>query len=51
MEDDEHNLVGISVASHWAQFHAENGDYDVKVTRDEGIGFSIPVNASSSDSS
>jgi vanillate/3-O-methylgallate O-demethylase len=35
MEDDEYNLVGTPVASHWVQFHAETGDYDVTVTRDE----------------
>jgi vanillate/3-O-methylgallate O-demethylase len=33
--DDEYNLVGTPVASNWVQFHAETGDYDVAVTRDE----------------
>jgi glycine cleavage system aminomethyltransferase T len=39
MEDDEYNLVGTPVASHWVQFHAETGDYDVEVTRDEASVF------------
>jgi glycine cleavage system aminomethyltransferase T len=39
LEDDEYNLVGTPVASHWAQYHAETGDYDVAVTRDEASVF------------
>jgi len=35
IEDDEYDLVGVPAASNWVQFHAETGDYDVKVTRDE----------------
>jgi vanillate/3-O-methylgallate O-demethylase len=35
LDDDEVNLVGTAAASHWVQFHAETGGYDVEVTRDE----------------
>lgn len=34
-EDDEYSLVGRPVTPNWVAFHAETGDYDVKVTRDE----------------
>jgi glycine cleavage system aminomethyltransferase T len=34
-EDDEFSLVGRPVGPNWAAFHAETGDYDVTVTRDE----------------
>ncbi|MGE0214785.1 hypothetical protein [Mycolicibacterium sp.] len=35
LEDDEYSLVGRPVAPNWVAFHAETGDYDVTVTRDE----------------
>jgi vanillate/3-O-methylgallate O-demethylase len=35
LEDDEVNIVGTPLAANWVQFHAETGDYDVQVTRDE----------------
>jgi glycine cleavage system aminomethyltransferase T len=38
LEDDEYALVGSTVAVNWAAFHAETGDYDVTVTRDESSG-------------
>jgi len=34
-EEDEFSLVGRPVTPNWVAFHAETGDYDVKVTRDE----------------
>lgn len=34
-EDDEFSLVGRPVTPNWVAFHAETGDYDVKVVRDE----------------
>jgi vanillate/3-O-methylgallate O-demethylase len=39
LEHDEYNLVGTPVASNWVQYHAETGDYDVAVTRDEASVF------------
>jgi glycine cleavage system aminomethyltransferase T len=35
LEDDKYSLVGRPAAPNWVAFHAETGDYDVKVTRDE----------------
>ncbi|BBL79012.1 glycine cleavage system protein T [Rubrobacter xylanophilus] len=35
LEDDRVSLVGRPTAHNWVQYHAENGDYDVKVERDE----------------
>ncbi len=35
LEDDEVNLVGRPAIPNWVQFHAEMGDYDVTVERDE----------------
>ncbi|WP_053082799.1 glycine cleavage system protein T [Mycolicibacterium chlorophenolicum] len=34
-DDDEYVLVGTPVAPNWVQYHAETGDYDVSVVRDE----------------
>ena len=34
-EDDEYVLVGTPAAPNWVQYHAETGDYDVSVVRDE----------------
>ncbi|HEX4559282.1 MAG TPA: hypothetical protein VH166_08860 [Mycobacterium sp.] len=34
-EEDEYSLVGRPVAPNWVAFHAETGEYDVEVTRDE----------------
>jgi glycine cleavage system aminomethyltransferase T len=34
-DDDEYVLVGTPVAPNWVQFHAETGDYDVDIVRDE----------------
>jgi syringate O-demethylase/vanillate/3-O-methylgallate O-demethylase len=34
-KDDEFSLVGRPVTPNWVAFHAETGDYDVKVVRDE----------------
>jgi vanillate/3-O-methylgallate O-demethylase len=34
-EDDEFSLVGRPITPNWVAFHAETGDYDVTVTRDE----------------
>lgn len=35
LEDDEVNIVGRPTLPNWVQFHAETGDYDVTVTRDQ----------------
>ncbi|QYJ14799.1 Vanillate/3-O-methylgallate O-demethylase [Rubrobacter xylanophilus DSM 9941] len=35
LEDDRVSLVGRPTAHNWVQYHAENGDYDVEVERDE----------------
>jgi len=35
LEDDRVSLVGRPTAHNWVQYHAESGDYDVKVERDE----------------
>jgi vanillate/3-O-methylgallate O-demethylase len=35
LDEDEYVLVGAPVAANWVQFHAETGDYEVEVTRDE----------------
>lgn len=35
LEDDEFNVVGRPVLPNWIQYHAETGDYDVTVERDE----------------
>ncbi|WP_033225503.1 MULTISPECIES: aminomethyltransferase family protein [unclassified Streptomyces] len=40
LDEDEYALVGAPVAANWVQFHAETGDYDVEVTRDDAA----PVN-------
>jgi vanillate/3-O-methylgallate O-demethylase len=34
-DDDEYVLVGTPAAPNWVQFHAETGDYNVTVVRDE----------------
>jgi len=35
LAENEFNLVGRPPAINWVQFHAETGDYDARVTRDE----------------
>ena len=35
LEEDEVSLVGRPITPDWVAFHAETGDYDVTVTRDE----------------
>lgn len=35
LEDNEVNVVGRPAVANWVQFHAETGDYDVTVERDE----------------
>ena len=35
LEDDRVSLVGRPTAHNWVQYHAESGNYDVKVERDE----------------
>jgi vanillate/3-O-methylgallate O-demethylase len=40
LDEDEYVLVGSPVAANWVQFHAETGDYEVEVTRDDAS----PVN-------
>ena len=35
LEEDEVNIVGRPVVPNWVQFHAETGDYDVTVERDQ----------------
>ncbi|GGL67714.1 aminomethyltransferase family protein [Wenxinia marina] len=35
LEDDAVNIVGRPCVPNWVQFHAETGDYDVTVERDE----------------
>jgi len=35
LDDDHYSLVGTPVAPNWVAYHAETGDYDVEVTRDE----------------
>jgi vanillate/3-O-methylgallate O-demethylase len=35
LDDDRVSLVGRPAAHNWVQFHAETGDYDVSVERDE----------------
>ncbi len=35
LEEDKLRLVGRPSAHNWVQFHAETGDYDVKLDRDE----------------
>jgi vanillate/3-O-methylgallate O-demethylase len=35
LDDEEFSLVGRPIAPDWVEFHAETGDYDVKVVRDE----------------
>ena len=35
LEDDTVNIVGRPCVPNWVQFHAETGDYDVQVERDE----------------
>lgn len=35
LEDDEVNLVGRPAVPNWVQFHAETGNYDVTIERDE----------------
>lgn len=35
LEDDEVNIVGRPVLPNWVQFHAETGDWDVTITRDQ----------------
>ncbi|MFE8266138.1 hypothetical protein RKR90_23305, partial [Salmonella enterica subsp. enterica serovar Typhimurium] len=34
LEDDRVSLVGRPTAHNWVQYHAESGNYDVKVERD-----------------
>ncbi|KMO83802.1 aminomethyltransferase family protein [Mycolicibacterium chlorophenolicum] len=34
MEDDTYSIVGTPVAPNWVEYHAETGNYDVEVTRD-----------------
>jgi glycine cleavage system aminomethyltransferase T len=38
-EPDRYNLVGTPVVPNWVQYHAETGDYDVTVERDENSAF------------
>jgi vanillate/3-O-methylgallate O-demethylase len=35
LDEDKLRLVGRPSAHNWVQYHAETGDYDVKLTRDE----------------
>lgn len=35
LEDDQVNIVGRPVLANWVQFHAETGDWNVSVVRDE----------------
>ncbi len=35
LEDDKVNITGRPTVGHWVAFHAETGDYDVRITRDE----------------
>jgi vanillate/3-O-methylgallate O-demethylase len=35
LDDDTVRLVGRPSAHNWVQYHAETGDYDVEITRDE----------------
>src|SRR5262245_55734884 len=35
LADDEFDLVGHTMAIDWLQFHAESGDYDVTIERDD----------------
>ena len=35
LDDEEFSLVGRPIAPNWVAFHAETGEYDVKVIRDE----------------
>ena len=34
-DDDHYSLVGTPVAPNWVAYHAETGDYDVEIIRDE----------------
>lgn len=34
-DDDEYVLVGTPAAPNWVQFHAETGNYDISIVRDE----------------
>jgi vanillate/3-O-methylgallate O-demethylase len=38
MEDDAASLVGSPTVSEWVAYHAETGDHDVEITRDQRTG-------------
>ena len=50
LEENNVRLVGRPSAHNWVQFHAETGDYNVRVERDERTGSIQPDGGSSTAS-